>query len=77
MERAFLEELTAFRADGPSSSELIDAQKAYLEAQKVSRTADAALAGQLATNLQLGRTFAHARELEQRIAALTAEGGSD
>ena len=50
-----------------------DGKKAYLEAQKVGRTGDAALAGQITTNLQLGRKFAHAGELDKRIAALTPD----
>jgi zinc protease len=71
LERAVFEELQSYLADGPTPSELADARKGYLEAQKVGRTGDAAIAGQIATNLQLGRTFAHTRELESRIAALT------
>jgi zinc protease len=70
LEKAAIEELTTFRDKGPSEEELKDAKKAYLEAQKVSRTSDAAIAGQIASNLRLGRTFAHARALEQRIAGL-------
>ena len=58
---------------GPSEEELKAAQKAYLESQKVSRTSDAAIAGQIAGNLRLGRTFAHAMELEKRIAKLTPD----
>jgi zinc protease len=71
VEKAVAEELKEFLANGPSPEELADAKKAYLEAQKVGRTGDAALAGQIATNLQIGRTFAHTRETEKRIAALT------
>jgi zinc protease len=70
---AFREELKEFQTNGPSTKELSDAQKAYLEAQKVGRAGDAAIAGQIVSNLRLGRTFAHAREQEQRIAALTPE----
>ena len=73
VEKAALEELNLFLAEGPSPAELADAQKAYLEAQKVGRTSDAAIAGQIATNLYLGRTFAYAREQEERIAALTPD----
>ncbi len=73
LEKAALEELAKFRNDGPSAAELKDAQKAYLEGQKVGRTSDSALAGQIAGNLRLGRTFGHAAELEKRIAALTPE----
>jgi zinc protease len=71
VEKAFAEELKEFLDNGPSLGELADAQKAYLEAQKVGRTGDAAIAGQIVSNLQLGRTFAHAADLEKRIAALT------
>jgi zinc protease len=71
VEQAVLEELHEFRSTGPSSVELAEAQRAYLEAQKVGRTGDAAIAAQIAANLRLGRTFAHAAELERRIAALT------
>jgi zinc protease len=73
VESAFREELHEFLANGPSAQELSDAQKAYLESQKVGRTGDAAIAGQIVNNLRLGWTFAHAREQEQRIAALTPD----
>jgi zinc protease len=71
LEKAFFEELERFLAQGPSPEELRDAQKAYLEAQKVGRTSDAALAGRIVSNLHLGRTFAYTLEQEKRIAALT------
>jgi zinc protease len=73
VERAFVEVLNEFLASGPTPAELGDAKQAYLEAQKVGRTGDAAIAGQIATNLHLGRTFAHTSELEKRITALTPE----
>jgi zinc protease len=73
VEKAVVEELAAFLANGPSPEELADGQKAYLEALKVGRTTDAALAGQIISNLQLGRKFDHTREMEKRIAALTPE----
>jgi zinc protease len=71
VEKAVAEELKEFRDNGPTAAELADGRKAYLEAQKVGRTTDAALAGQIVANLQLGRKFAHTSELEQRIEALT------
>jgi zinc protease len=73
VEKAFLEELTEFLAHGPASAELADGQKAYLEAQKVARTSDAAIAGEIATNLRLGRKFAHLGELEKLIGELRPE----
>jgi zinc protease len=73
VDRAVAEELDKFIAEGPSLTELDDAKKAYLESQKVGRTGDAAIAGQIVSNLNLGRTFSFATEQEKRIAALTAE----
>ncbi len=73
VEKAFTEELHEFLLNGPSPGELEDARKAYLSAQKVNRTSDQAIAGDIATNLYLGRTFAHTTELEKRIEALTPE----
>jgi zinc protease len=70
VEKAVLEELAAFLSEGPSPEELSGAKTAYLEAEKVGRTSDAAIAGQIATNLQLGRTFVHASEIDKRIAGL-------
>jgi zinc protease len=73
VEKAAAEELQEFLSNGPSSQELADAQKAYLEAQKVGRTSDASLAGQIATNLQLRRKFSHTSDMEKRIASLTPD----
>jgi zinc protease len=71
LEKAALEELNRFLEDGPSAAELADAKKAYLEAQKVGRASDMAVAAQIANNLHLGRTFAYAAAMDKRIAALT------
>jgi zinc protease len=73
VEKAFIEELERFLAEGPSGSELADAQRAYLEAQKVGRTGDAAIAGQIVSNLEVGRSFMRVREQEKKIAALTPD----
>jgi zinc protease len=73
LEKAVMEELNEFLANGPSPKELADAQKAYTESQKVGRTNDGAIAGQIISNLRLGRTFKHATETEGRIAALTPD----
>jgi zinc protease len=73
LEKAALEELKAFLDGGPSPAELRDARRAYLEAEKVSRANDGALVGQMLTNLYLGRTFAHARQLEKQMEALRPE----
>jgi zinc protease len=68
---AVMEELLRFLKDGPTDKELADAKQAFVEAQKVSRTSDAAIAGQIASNLNTGRTFVHAAEQEKAILALT------
>ncbi|OWK35006.1 M16 family metallopeptidase [Fimbriiglobus ruber] len=68
---AVMEELQRFLKDGPTEVELTDAKRAFLEAQKVGRTGDGAIAGQIVSNLNIGRTFAHIAELEKAIQALT------
>jgi zinc protease len=73
VEKCVAEELDKFLTEGPSLTELQDAQKAYLEAQKVGRAGDAGIAGQITTNLQLGRSFLYMRELEKKIAALSPD----
>jgi zinc protease len=67
VEKAAFEELVRFITDGPTEQELADAQKAFLESEKVSRTGDSAIAGQLVSNLHLGRTFAYTAEREKRV----------
>jgi zinc protease len=67
VEVAFLDELNKFLAEGPTAKELAEAKQGFLEALKVSRTADAGIASQIISNIDLGRTFAHESEQEQRI----------
>ncbi|QVL34914.1 insulinase family protein [Telmatocola sphagniphila] len=73
VEKAVEEELTEFLKNGPSQSELSDAQRAYLESQKASRTSDAGIASQITTNLQLGRSFSHISEMEKKINNLSPD----
>lgn len=73
VDKAAMEELEKFISEGPSLTELNDAKQAFLESQKVGRTGDNGLAGQIVTNLNLGRTFAHVAEMEKKIADLTPE----
>ncbi|HMF17583.1 MAG TPA: pitrilysin family protein, partial [Gemmataceae bacterium] len=58
--------------DGVSDKELEEAQKAYLQEQKVARANDSLLAGQLREGLYLGRTFEFQADLEKKIATLSA-----
>jgi zinc protease len=68
---AVMEELDRYLKDGPTDKEVADAKQAFVEAQKVSRTGDAAIAGQIVSNLDAGRTFAFAADQEKAILALT------
>lgn len=52
-------------------SRIGDAKQALLEAAKVGRTIDTASAGQIISNLNLGRTFAHTAEQEEQNGAMT------
>ena len=66
-----MEELQRFLKDGPTDKEVADAKQAFVEAQKVGRTGDAAIAGQIVSNLNTGRTFAFVADQEKAILALT------
>ena len=68
---AVTEELQRFLKDGPTDKEVADAKKAYVEAQKVGRTGDAAIAGQIVCEPETGRTFAFVADQEKAILALT------
>ena len=73
VEKAAMEELQRFIKDGPTETELSDAKKSLLESLKVSRTNDGAIAGQLVSNMHLGRTFAYSKAREERIQSLKPE----
>jgi zinc protease len=68
---AVMEELERFLKDGPTDAEVAEAKQAFVEAQKVGRTADAAIASQIVANLNTGRTFAFIADQEKAILALT------
>ena len=68
---AVTEELERFLKDGPTEKEVADAKQAFVEAQKVGRTGDAAIAGQIVQNLNTGRSFAFIADQEKAILALT------
>jgi len=68
---AIREELARAVKDGFSAEELEAGKKAILEARRLARTQDRALAGRIGSYLFLKRTFAWDIELESKIAALT------
>ena len=71
VEKAAMEELEMFLKDGPTEQEVADAKNAWLERQKVSRSNDGSIAGQIISNLHLGRTFEFTANREKRISELT------
>jgi len=65
------EELARLLRDGVTQEELDNARQGYLQARKVARSTDTALAGLLSNQRYQGRTMAHEAELEKKIEALT------
>jgi zinc protease len=72
VERALREEIERARKEGFDPAELEAGKKGLLEARRLARTQDGALASRLGTYLLAGRTFAWDEEFERRIAALSA-----
>ncbi|HUP77423.1 MAG TPA: hypothetical protein VM260_02605 [Pirellula sp.] len=52
---------------------MTDSKKAFLESLKILRSSDQAIAGQLSSNMNLGRTFAFSAQQETQISNLQAE----
>ena len=73
VEKSAMEELNRFISEGPTKEEVDSAITAWLERQKVSRSRDGSIAGQIKSNLYLDRAFQFTADRESRISALTAE----
>ncbi|MEQ1683520.1 MAG: pitrilysin family protein [Burkholderiaceae bacterium] len=73
VEAAFQEEVARALKDGFTAQELAEAQTSVLGFRRLSRAQDASVAGALANNLYLGRTFAIAAQVDAAIAKLTLE----
>ena len=73
VEAALREEIDRARAQGFGDDEISRGKQALAQSRKLSRAADAALAGKLASDLFLGRSYAWDGGLEARLAALTRE----
>jgi zinc protease len=58
--------------DGVTEEELENAKQGYLQAQKVARASDIALAGTLTNLRHLGRTMIFEADVEKKINGLTA-----
>jgi zinc protease len=73
VERAMAEEFERLLRDGISAEELAHAKHGYLQAQRVARSSDSAIASMLANASYVGRTLKYHAELESAIESLTAE----
>ena len=73
VEAAFREELARALKDGFTAQELAEGQRGLLSFRRLSRAQDATVAGALAGNLYVGRTFARAAEVDAQLQALTLE----
>ena len=73
VEAAFAEELARSLKDGFTQQELDEGRAGLLNYRRLARAQDAAVAGQLASNLYLERRFALAQQVDDAIASLTLE----
>jgi zinc protease len=72
VETLIREELARGAKDGFTEAEVAEAKKSWLMGQETNRANDGAIAQMLSENLGLGRTMAFRRDLEARVASVTA-----
>jgi zinc protease len=72
VEAALREEMALALKDGFTEAELAEAKKGWRQGEEVGRTDDNALSQRLAGYLTLERTLAYDKELEAKVASLTA-----
>jgi zinc protease len=73
VEAAVREELQNMLKDGFTAKEVEDARRGLLQARAINRSDNGVLAAAWVGNLDLGRTFAFSRQVEDRLRALTAD----
>ncbi|RZU03073.1 M16 family metallopeptidase [Rivibacter subsaxonicus] len=73
VEAAFRQELERALKSGFTAAEVDEAKKGLLSQRRLSRAQDSVLAGALANNLNLGRTYATSQKVDEALAALTLE----
>ena len=73
LQECALEEVNKLLKDGVTADELDKAREGYLQAMKVGRSSDPALAGRLNGLQHLDRTMKWEADVEQKIEALTPE----
>ena len=70
---AIAEEFARALKDGFTADEVADAKRALLQARRIARAQDGALAGGLTQQAHLGRTWEYAGRIDQGIEAVTVE----
>ncbi|MBL8328775.1 MAG: insulinase family protein [Rubrivivax sp.] len=73
VEEAFRQEVDRARAEGFTAQELSEGKQGLLNFRALSRAQDAGLAGQLARNLDLNRSFDRSAQVDAQLRALTLE----
>jgi len=73
VEAAFNEELAHSLKDGFTAQEVDEARSGLLKLRTLSRAQDGAVVSQLASNLQLQRSFASSQRVDDALAALSVE----
>jgi zinc protease len=73
VEAAWRDELARSVKDGFTRAELDEAKAGLLNFRRLTRAQDAAVAGGAVVNLHLGRTFAFAQQVDDRLAAVTLD----
>ena len=70
---AIAEEFARALKDGFTDAEVADAKRALLQARRIARAQDGALAGGLVQQTYVGRTWDYAAKIDQGIEAVTVE----
>jgi zinc protease len=73
VEAAFQEEMARALKDGFTAQELVEAKSSLLAFRRLSRAQDTSVAGALASNLYLGRSFAVSAQVDAAIEKLTLD----
>ena len=71
VEKAFRDEVARALRDGFTAQELAEGQRGLLNFRRLSRAQDASIAATLASNLDLGRTYAYSQQVDEAIGRLT------
>jgi zinc protease len=73
VEQAFREEIARALREGFTAQELSEGQRGLLNFRRLSRAQDGSIAATLASNLDLGRTYAYSQKVDEAIGRLTLD----